>query len=79
MRTAGGLRSLLRLCGYERSNVFIDIGLRNTILKAILQSHVYPMDIFRLGDIGASGGGVDIYEGIYGFLRCRLTVAERRP
>ena len=37
------------------------------------------MDIFRLWDIGASRGGVDIYEGIYGFLRYRLTIAGRRP
>ena len=81
VRTAGTFRSLLSLCGcgYERSNVFIDIGLRNAILKAVLQGHVYPMDIFRLWDIGASRVSVDVYEGIYGFLRGCLTIAGRRP
>jgi hypothetical protein len=36
------------------------------------------MDILRLWDIGASIGEVYVYEGIYGFLRGRLTVAGRR-
>jgi hypothetical protein len=36
------------------------------------------MDILRLWDIGASPDDVYVYEGMYGFLRGRLTVAGRR-
>jgi hypothetical protein len=37
------------------------------------------MDIFRLWDIGAGRDGVDVYEGIDGILRGRLTIAGIRP
>ena len=37
------------------------------------------MDIFRLWDTGASIDGIDVYEGIYGFLRGRLTITRGHP
>ena len=77
VRTAGGFRSLLWLWGYEWSNVFFDIGLRNALLQGVLHCHVYAMDIFRLWDVRGSIDEIYVYEGLNGFLRGRLTVAGR--
>ncbi len=63
---------------YGRSNVFIDIGLRNAHLKYVLESHVHPVDILCLWDIATGIDEVYIYQRIYGFLRSRLAVTGGR-
>lgn len=57
---------------YERSDVFIDVGLRNASLKGVIESHVYPMDIFRPWDVAGGIGEVYIYHHIRSSLRSRL-------
>ena len=62
---------------YERSNVLIDVGLRNASLKGVPDSHVYPMDIFR--HWGVASGTVKVYinHPIYSSLRSRLVAGGR--
>jgi hypothetical protein len=63
---------------YERSNIFIDVGLRDAFLEAVLEPHVYAMDILSLWDIAAGTVEVYVYQCIYGFLRSRVCAAVRR-
>lgn len=63
---------------YGRSNVIVDIGLRNALLKRVLESHVYPVDILCLWDIATGIDEVYIYQRIYGFIRSRLVVTGGR-
>jgi hypothetical protein len=63
---------------YERSDIFIDVGLRDAFLEAVLEPHVYAMDILSLWDIAAGTVEVYVYQCIYGFLRSRVFAAVRR-
>jgi hypothetical protein len=63
---------------YERPDVCIDVGLGYAFLEGVIDSHVYPMDIFRPWDVAVGTGEVYIYHRIYGSLRSRLVVAGGR-
>jgi hypothetical protein len=66
------------LLWYGRSDVFINVGLRNASLKGVLDCHVHPMDIFRLWDVAGGPDEVYIYHRIYSSLYRCLVVARGR-
>jgi hypothetical protein len=60
--------------GYEWSDVFVNIGLRNALLEGVLDRHVYAVDILRLWEIAAGTGNINVYQRIDDTLLIRFSI-----
>lgn len=54
--------------GYEWSDVFVYIELRNPLLQGVLDRCVYAVDILRLREIAVGSGNIYVYQRIDGTL-----------